>query len=141
MEDEFQRIKSENFDGYLRKPVLRKHLFEELVQYLSHQIKDDDVDTTSVAIKLSEKTLENREFITQKLTNEIQDMYKKVQKSNNMNDATTLATALLDLSREYGIEHIEKYSQALINAIDIFDIASMKKILSGYPKLSLEGHL
>jgi len=138
MEDEFQRIKSEYFDGYLRKPVLKKHLFDELAQYLTYQIQKDEINTIPLTIKLSEKACENRELITKKLTNEIGEMYKKVQKSNNINDATNLATELLKLSEQYNIEHIETYAKALINAIEIFDITSMKKLLSGYEQLSLE---
>jgi len=135
MEDEFERIKSQNFDGYLRKPILRMNLFEELAKHLDYEENIQETQEELVKHKLSKKTQIHKEVILERLQNDIGEMYLQVQKSNNINDATRLSSALLQLSSEYEIEYIQEYAEALRDAIDIFDIASMKNLLNDYSEL------
>jgi len=133
MEDEFERVKSGNFSGYLRKPVLQANLFKELAKHLSYDTLESELDIKA-AIKLSTKTESNRDFILSKLTGEIKAKHEKANKSNNMNDAALFATSVLELASEYEIEHLITYAKELITAIEIFDIMSMKKLLGEYKK-------
>ena len=52
MRDEYERVKSEDFDGYLRKPVLRSDLFSALCRFLEHQIVEED-SRQSAKVELS----------------------------------------------------------------------------------------
>ncbi len=133
MEDEFERVKSGNFSGYLRKPVLKAHLFKELSKYLSYDIQEETT-TVQKTVELSLKTRINLDFILSKLNGEINTLQEKADKSNNMNDAKEFATTLLELSNDYEIEHFIDYAKELLTAIEIFNIMGLKKSLGEYHK-------
>jgi len=133
MENEFERVKSSNFDGYLRKPVLKVHLFEELAKHLEYE--DDIIEEfteNDFVLKLSQKTEENLQVIAEKLNKEITPSYQKVYKSNNISDVNEFALTLLNLSTKYEITHLQEYSNAILAAVDIFDIMEIKKLLNIY---------
>ncbi len=132
MEDEFERVKSGNFNGYLRKPILRKNLFEELAKYLKYVEEKKEQIQTQQEIFLGEKAEANLTLIKESLDGEISVLYEKVKKSNNMNDSKHFATKLLELSSDHEIEHLKDYSEALIVCVEIFDIMGMKKLLEEY---------
>ena len=133
MEDDFNKIRRSNFNGYLRKPILKSKLFDEISKYLTYTNKKEE-SSQEVERVLSLKTKENLESILDKLNGEIHIIFEKVQKSNNMNDAKNFATLLSELANDYEIEHLQEYAEALIKAIDIFDIMGMKKLLNQYEK-------
>ena len=131
MEDEFERVKSGNFNGYLRKPVLKANLFKELSKYLSYDIEEQKIEVAKI-VELSTKTKSNLEFILKRLNGEIYAQHEKADKSNNINDAKIFATTLLVLSNEYEIEHLKTYSQELLSTIEVFNIMGLKKLLGEY---------
>ncbi|MEA3227827.1 MAG: ATP-binding protein [Campylobacterota bacterium] len=132
MENEFQKIKSNNFNGYLRKPILRRELFEELAKYLEYDEEIETIIQEEEKIVLSSKTEKNRKLIIDTLNNNINILFEKVQKSNNINDTKHFATTLLELSHNYEIEYLKQYAESLIVAIDSFDIMEIKKLLGEY---------
>jgi len=132
MEDEFERVKSGNFDGYLRKPILSARLFKELSLFLKFNYVEKVEIIEDDSIVLSTKTKENKDNILQNLESDISPIYEKVKSANNMNDTKIFAQSLLELSDKYEILHVEKYANKLLNAIDIFDIMSIKELLSKY---------
>ncbi len=131
MEDEFERVKSGHFNGYLRKPILRKNLFEELSKYLKYVEEEQKIEIQQ-EISLHEKALANLNIIKELLNGEIFALYEKVKKSNNMNDSKHFATKILELSSDYEIDHLKDYAEALIVSIEIFDIMGMKKLIEEY---------
>jgi len=131
MEDEFERVKSGNFDGYLRKPVLKANLFKELSKYLSYDIQEESVELNEI-VELSTKTKSNLEFILNSLKGEINLKQLKADKSNNINDAKEFALSILELSKKYEIEHLINYANELLSTIEIFNIMGLKKLLGEY---------
>ncbi len=133
MEHEFQDTSRENFDGYLRKPILRAKLLKELARFLPTQTVPHEVNTEEkMHIQLSQKTLQNREKITTTLTKEITPLYTQVKKSNNMKDVAIFASAINDIAQEYEIEYLHTYAEKLQQSVAIFDIMGIKKLLDEY---------
>jgi PAS domain S-box-containing protein len=131
MQDEFENIKEKNFDGYLRKPILKANLFHELANFLAYE-KKSKKEESSKEIILSPKTQENKEEIFTKLNTQLLSHYNKVVKSNNMKETKLFADALKEIAIEYDIAHLKEYADNLIDAIDIFDIMGIKKLLGAY---------
>jgi len=133
MKDEFDNEKSKNFNAYLRKPILKKNLFTELANFL-----DFETETKKTQLKkeitFSQKTLDNREIILEQLSESLLQKQKRVLKSNNMNETKEFANELSALASLYDINHLEEYSISLKDAIDIFDIMGIKKLLQNYEK-------
>jgi len=86
-------------------------------------------------IELSKKTKDNIELIANTLNTEINSMYLKVKKSNNISELKLFATMILKLSFEYKITHLEEYAEKIIVAADIFDILGIKKLLDEWDSM------
>ena len=131
MKDEFDNEKSKNFDAYLRKPILKKKLFDELSNFLKYET-ETHVEQTTKKEKLSQKTEDNREIILKYLTEELLQKQQKVLKSNNINETQIFADELYELALKYEIGFLKKYAKSLKDAIEIFDIMGIKKLLLEY---------
>ena len=133
MRDEFDNEKSKNFDAYLRKPILKKNLFKELANFLDFEEETVTVDLQE-EIVCSKETQDNLKNILNTLNGELLTKQQKVLKSNNMNDIQIFADELKELAARYKIEHLATYAHSLIDAIEIFDIMGIKKLLQEYEK-------
>ncbi len=131
MEDNYKRLKRENFDGYLRKPVLRSDLFLELSKFLSF---DDNVivQEKDKKILLSEKAKLNIAIILNTIENEISPLHTQVLKSNNIADIKLMSSKIQSLAGLYDIEILKKYVLKLDEAIDAFDIFKIEELLEDF---------
>jgi two-component system sensor histidine kinase EvgS len=133
MTDEFERLKSENFSGYLRKPVLKVDLTRELCKFLPFEEKANADDTVSKAQLLDSE----REYLVpaldrlEKMTEQCFD----ISKNNNISAIQIFADMVLEISHHYPISVIADYAKQLKHNADSFDIAAIKRSLRDYPQL------
>ena len=125
MRDDYELQRKDNFNGYLRKPVLKKELVNELQQHLPFEIVKKDE-------KLNENikcTLFSNTELAQQLKAEYLTSCKNLQQKNNLSDITKFATELNELSNEYDDNDLKDFANDLINATGSFDIKRIKKSL------------
>ena len=134
MQNEHDKLKRENFDGYLRKPVLKSELFNELSQFLEYEIIEDD-EVISKKFTLSEKAKLNMGTILNLISNDVMPLYNKATKSNNISDAKVFNTQLQSIAQEYDVDILSEYTQELSNAIDVFDISKMQIMLKNLDEI------
>ncbi len=134
MKDDFERLKSDDFDGYLRKPVLKADLFNELSKHLPFE-----------QVAVSENAVENIEPLTdterkylpvlleelEKLLNQCQS----VSSSNNISAIKVFEAQVEGIVNQYPVSVMTQFVEQLKNSIDSFEIASIKRSLNDYPKL------
>ena len=137
MKDDYEKLKRDSFNGYLRKPVLRYDLFSELSKFLKHQTLEH-TETKTVITSLSEKAKLNIDVIVDEFQKTITPIYKDVSQTNNITNIKTLASKISSLANEYDIELLDKFGSELYNAVDSFDILKMKKLLDDFDKLEEE---
>ncbi|MCD6433158.1 MAG: transporter substrate-binding domain-containing protein [Sulfurimonas sp.] len=130
MQDDYDRLKGENFDAYLRKPVLRRELFSELCNFLEY--KQVKVVKEEKRIILSDKAKLNIANILDAIEVEIVPLHKLALKSNNIADIKTMASKVRSLGLEYEVEILEVYASQLYEAIDAFDISKMEQLLQDF---------
>jgi two-component system sensor histidine kinase EvgS len=135
MLDENKIKKSDHFDGYLRKPVLKTDLFEILSQYL-HYEKIDDVDTdlliNTISLSDDEKavlTVVNREL------DRMEIRWKEINQTNNISEMQHFAQQLLQLGLLHNFSPLVDYSNELLEKITQFDIGGMTACLNQFPTL------
>jgi len=134
MKNEYDEKKSTNFDAYLRKPVLKAELYAELRKFLPFtQMKQEIEEETKIS--LSESALVNLESIIITLEEEIKELHTTAMRTNNMNDITLFGDALGMIAQEYDVALLETYVSDLKEAIDVFDIARMQRLLNDYGEL------
>lgn len=133
LNDEFERIKSSDFDDYLRKPVLRADLFKALSAFLKHNITTL-ANEEPVAIALSAKEISALPIVLEKL-NPLAMHWQTIHQNNNISDMRTFAHDLLVIGKEHEFIPLSNYAMALIEKIDAFDINSIQAMLNAFPTL------
>jgi polar amino acid transport system substrate-binding protein/two-component system sensor histidine kinase EvgS len=137
MQDEFQHIKRENFDGYLRKPVLRYELFLELSRFLKHHSVAHVADSAP-HYELSKKALTNMPTIMEIIDTEIRPVYDTALQSNNLADITEMASKIQALALKFDIEILDVYATQLYESIDAFDIIKIEQLLKKFSDIEKE---
>jgi len=137
MEDELELKKRKSFDGYLRKPVFRYELFKELSNYLKHEIYSSD-DDKEIQYMLSQKAKSNIGEILNILETEIVPLQEAVLKSNNISDMKEMVIQIHTLADKYEIEILQKYVYDFFEAIDVFDITKIDKLLNSLEDIKVE---
>ncbi|MBN2815788.1 MAG: transporter substrate-binding domain-containing protein [Campylobacterales bacterium] len=135
MQDEYERSKRENFDGFLRKPVLRYDLFNELSKFLEFEKMDVGVVDEGISFSLSEKAKLNFSHILELLSTDIKKLHLRAISTNNISDIKLFAAELSALALKFDINVIDSYASKLYEAIDAFDIQLMEEILGSYDEL------
>ena len=130
------RLKGINFGaggvkpvGHLLKPILKTALFKIALTTLNSQgtsvqeieNKGNDEDNS-----LNRKNLE--EFLTNYEEN-LDSLYKKAIKTNDLNAIRRFADATLEVSLVCGLKDISSFCEQLINKVDLFEIDSISDML------------
>ncbi len=136
MTEEFNRIKRNNFKGYLRKPVFKADLFAELCKFLPFD-EVDDIETTGQELPSLTLTAAERivlPTVIEKLEQQ-REHCNEILKSNNISEIKAFADTLMGIAKQYPISLIYDYAEKLTFSIDSFDIAGIKYSLNEYSLL------
>ncbi|NOQ34490.1 MAG: response regulator, partial [Methylococcaceae bacterium] len=133
LESDYEKIKSSNFDGYLRKPVLRSDLFEEICRFLPFQQRQQEEIQTEP--ELSTQTRDNLETIIEQLENELYPLWQDIQRSNKISSMNNFAEQLEQLANEYQTQILQDYSGELKAYIQAFDIKNISVSLNRFEAL------
>lgn len=133
MTEDFEQMKSEKFDGYLRKPVLKAELYRELSKYLPFdEIPETDIQGQSKVLSVAEiNRLPDVLQSLQKLT----EQYDGIAKNNNILTIKSFSETLTQLTGENTVSLVTEYQQQLKQEIENFDISAIRKSLQHYELL------
>ena len=134
MKDECESSKHQNFDGILRKPVLKETLYDEISNFLPHK-RNNIVVKQEEVLHLSEVAKNNLSTILSQLNAEIQELNDKAIKSNSIEDVKRFAQSVETLAKQYDVGILDKYAFALYEAIDLFDIGSIELLLKNMSEI------
>ncbi len=133
MDNQFEQLKKDSFDGYLRKPVLKAELINELCKFLSFdEVEEKDRNQQEIVLSDAElKYLPDALKMLKKLT----EKCKYASKINSMSINKEFSEAVMDVAKLHPISSINYYAEQLSNAIDCFEIAAIERFLNGFPQL------
>lgn len=130
MKDEYDRLKSAHFDGYLRKPVLKADLIEELARFLPFDIVEPkQEDLTRISL-----TQEQCSALPEALS-ELEKLCAQCEQafgSNNISTMKTFAKNVFAIGKHYQIAPVREYAELLESHIDSFDIVEIKSQLAEF---------
>ena len=130
MLEDLTRIKEQRFDGYLRKPVSKNELYNELAKYLKYTTKSPETHHEEVI------EVENLEALKNFLdTLDVEPLYQAAIAQNDLTIIAQFASSLREASTRHSITYLQQYSQNLLDKIDTFDIAQIETMLHNYPKI------
>jgi len=129
MRDDYERQRRENFDGYLRKPVLQKELIDELIKHLPHEyLVEKTAPEQSLTSGKNALILHNKDLLE-----EIRENYlptcKQLQKSNQVNAIIKFSKTLKSWAITNNEDSLAAFAQELFEAADVFDINKIKSHL------------
>ncbi len=127
MKDEFDRLKAENFEDYLHKPVKRGLLIEKIAKFLPHRV-EATVQNSSELV-LSETDLSRLPDVLDGLE-PLRYQWRSIQDSNNISAIEKFGQELKSLSNQVGgFAPLDTYADELLQAIAVFDIATVTQSL------------
>jgi len=125
MRDDYEIQRKDNFNGYLRKPVLKKELISELQKHLPFEITKKEAMAT--------EHIENTICINSNLAKQLKIKHlsdcQKLQQSNNLSEIAKFANQLDKLSSEYNDKNLACFAKKLLTATESFDIKTIKQSL------------
>lgn len=130
------------FDGYIRKPVSKRVIINELIKFLPYTI-EKNIDNNLNGNKTSEDVIAEiniNEFkFDEKIKKSLSDMFykrwKEIQDGMFIDDIATFATDLNKFGARNKLENIEKISDILYSACESFDIEKITRLLKLFPKI------
>ena len=125
MRDDYEMQRKNNFDGYLRKPVLKRELITELQRHLPYKNVDIELENPKHTNNI---TCDNNKLIELLIRNYL-PVCKNLQQTNNLNDISEFSESLHKLSIDYADSNLEIFSINLVKAVDTFDIKEIKTLL------------
>ncbi|MEE9397771.1 MAG: YfiR/HmsC family protein, partial [Methylococcales bacterium] len=133
MAEDLEQLKDEDFDGFLRKPVLKAELFSELSKFLPFE--EIAVSKSNAQVKpLTDSERECLPFALEALEKLTEQCYA-VSISNNIPEIRTFANVLMEIAKQHPVSIITDYAEQLDNYIESFEIAAIKHSLNDYPQL------
>ncbi len=133
MQNQFEQSNRDNFEAYLRKPVLKVELTNELRNFLPFDdvVKEENKQQTFI---LTVAELECLPAALEKLK-VLLEHCKSALESHNMSLNRIFAESVTDITKQCPISAISDYAEKLNNAIDSFDILVIEQLLSNYSQL------
>ncbi len=136
MKDAEARILS-LFDGYLRKPVSRISLIEELKKFLPYTMESKDKDalqkSDSQAI-ISELSSEQSAEIAQILKTLLPE-WEEIRDTFFIDDIAAFADKIRDIANKYDFRTLRDYGTALSDAAQSNHFGNMEKLMSEFPDI------
>jgi two-component system sensor histidine kinase EvgS len=133
MTDEFERVKSKNFDGYLRKPILKVNLITELCRFLPFDEIIEDQHQEKIMM-LTNEELQWVPIVLERLKNLIPQCEKN-SKDNDIAEIQEFSNTVLKIGKQHSFSVVIDYAIQLNNHIDCFDIEAISYSLTAYQPL------
>jgi CheY-like chemotaxis protein len=134
--EERDKLKVHNFDGILIKPIQVNDVYMELMRVLPHEIINDFEDVISEGeIAISAIPDADSRVVKMILEHELMDVWGTFKEQQPLEDVEDFAKKIRDLGKNYNLEILISYGNRLLTSINNFDIDTMSKTLSDFPKL------
>lgn len=135
MQDDFEKIRRQHFDDYLRKPVLRKDLFSTSAIYLDYQEIEHIPTKNIMTPKLTDETKKLLPSLLEQLNGDLTAIYQKALLSNSIEDITNFANNVSSTAKQFNCDFLTQYALQLFDRIDSFDISGIQVLLANFPNM------
>ncbi|MGM0545604.1 MAG: ATP-binding protein [Bacteroidota bacterium] len=124
------------FDGYLRKPVNRLRILEELEQYIGLEKGQEDRSAIKMRKEFAKTTSDGlgddeRKKLAQKLDHEISDVIAGLDTESIMMDQyKEILKDLKSIENEFPATELVAYNNQLKSAINLFDVDRIRELIT-----------
>lgn len=135
MAEDLSHTGREEFDGFLRKPILRRNLFETLSRFLDHHTVASEPKEEHTVPVLSAKAIAQIGTVKERLHTEILPLKERALHNHNMAEIEHFSTAVHVFAETYELERLKAYADRLTVAIDTFDIGAIEYLIHEFDEL------
>ncbi len=131
MKSDIERLNT-LFDGYLRKPVQKRSLINEIIKFLPFERIEKDAAKTLVDSKIYD-TIENFEIKAEVKKIFRDEFYQEIDNQVNsmiVDNLEALADKLTDFAQQYNVGQLLNKTDELKESIESFDIARIQNCLN-----------
>ncbi len=130
MVDEFEQLKGPEFDGYLRKPILRRDLLAELARFLPHQRLSGSVaaEADLNATPLTPEQWQAAAPVLQGLVSES----RVLGHSNQISEIRLFAERLQQAAATHLLPALAQQAGQLLQDLDSFNVRGIRQRLAGF---------
>jgi signal transduction histidine kinase/AmiR/NasT family two-component response regulator len=137
MKQKQEKILSEGFDSYLRKPIHKSVLFQEFTHYLKFRAVSDvkqkeQKSIPKVEVEIDRDTLLN---VIKELNKTFKPMWLSTKENLFFDDIDKFASELTKLGQESRLHSLEQYGNELKLHVQNFDVEKMNSVLDAFPEL------
>ncbi len=125
------------FSAYIRKPVNKKDLFDEIARFLDYRVNNTQLDkefANNQTHSLDDR--KNIEKLLKSLNAEPTQLYKVANQTNNVSDIESFLQSLLVLDCGQ-IPSFDEYVEQLQQDLEIFDITGLQNTLLCFSQLKV----
>jgi PAS domain S-box-containing protein len=134
--EERDKLNVHNFDGILIKPIQVNDVYMELMRVLPHDILQESIeDGNDGEMSIMALPDSDSKLVKLILEHELYDIWKSFTEQQPLDEVEEFAFKVRDLGKKYNLEILLSYGNRLITSVNNFDIDTMSKTLSEYPKL------
>jgi two-component system sensor histidine kinase EvgS len=134
MQDEVATLNKHNFDGYIRKPVLKGELIELMKQFLPYQVTSNQQMATSPMPMLSDHERNVAQHVVPILLS-YTHRWKALKESNDISAIKLFVYDIIEIGEEYEFLALLDYANAFLNSIETFDIEGIRQHMTDFPVL------
>ncbi len=131
--------KSDDFDGFLYKPVNRNELLSKLAEFLRHRTEDIQIETEpshDIEIeKLSKENIKALPEIRRILENDFLHQWENIKGQFVLYKIEEFAIDLSQLAHKYKLRLLINYAEKIINEIEDIDLEAITETLSEFPDI------
>ncbi|MCP4155281.1 MAG: response regulator [bacterium] len=138
--------KEQKCDGFLKKPVSKRKLFEEIMRFLPHSIEEpntaETIKNTPVEKKptqlISAKTKARLPELISKLQNELSSEWEIINNEFIFSEIEKFAKKIITLGEEYELDMMLHWGEKLLDEATHFDMETLPDTLLYFPELTKE---
>jgi len=130
-----QRIKA-LFNGYLRKPVTKNRLLQELSHFLPHSLPGHEASSARSESGAQQTPSAGEEIppeVITRLMGEFKPRWEKVRSGMAVKEIKAFAKALVELGSNSGVISLREYGETLHQQASTFKIDRMMQTLERFP--------
>ncbi|MCP4396030.1 MAG: response regulator [bacterium] len=144
LKEEYANIQAHGFDGYVKKPVTRSELFQELIRFLPYTEREpaarssdriDSLHETNYRAEIPVDTLKALPEIIGRLEGEFMRAWESARQHEVFGEIEDVACQLKEFGEQHSLNILTQFGSDLLQHVRNFDINQIAACLDAYPQL------
>ena len=136
MKKDQDKIKKSGFDGYLRKPISRSEVFQEIARFLPYSAQEvcpGSLEHVKPSEKMSAEMLGQLPELIDRLEDEGMTLWEIARQSGSFEAIEKFGAYIQQLGERYALDMLQEFGENLLSQVRSFDVEQIGVTLDSYP--------